>query len=124
MNKYIADKIRQQREKVNSPVPPKDSMADPPPKRQLQKPRIDFNRLQHQLLNASLDHGELQRCIDDVRKGRVYTFKNITTMLHCSKNKARLLFKDEPGVVRLGTSYRVPETVFQRVVNRMMRRSG
>jgi hypothetical protein len=124
MNKYIAAKIQERLEKINSPVSQKDSMAGPSANEQLQEPKIDFDRLQHQLLNASMGPYEIQLCIADVREGRVYTFKNITTMLHCSKNKARLLFRDEPGVVRLGTDYRVPDTVFRRVVNQLMRRRG
>ena len=116
MKKVIADKIRQ-RDKGTMPVSQKDSMADP-------QPKIDYGRIRHQWLVASMGPGEIERCIADVREGRVYTFKNITTMLHCSKEKARMLFRNEPGVVRLGTDYRVPDTVFQRVVNGLIRRRG
>ena len=124
MKRHIADKIQGRLEKIDSPVPPKDSMADPPPYEQLQKTKIDFDRLQHQLLIALMSPVEIDRCIADVREGRVYTFKNITTMLRCSKEKVRKLFAKEPGVVRLGTDYRVPDTVFQRVVSRMIRGRG
>lgn len=89
MKKVIADKIRQ-RDKGTMPVSQKDSMADP-------QPKIDYGRIRHQWLVASMGPGEIERCIADVREGRVYTFKNITTMLHCSKCQYRLKIPHSAG---------------------------
>jgi hypothetical protein len=66
---------------------------------------------------------EIDQCLDDVRQGRVHTLENITGMLRCCKETTRKIFNVEPGVVRFNHMYRVPDTVLERVLRRMMQRN-
>lgn len=82
---------------------------------------VGLDDLRVRLLRQPLDPAEIERCIEDVRKGRVHTLDDIAKMLRCSHELVRLNFRKEPGVVKFRQMYRVPETVLQRVLNRMMR---
>jgi hypothetical protein len=66
-----------------------------------------------------MDVADIDLCMDDVRNGRVYSFKVIVGMLRCSNTAIWRLFRKEPGVIRFNRVYRVPETVLRRVLNEM-----
>ena len=76
--------------------------------------------LQLNWVRMATSSAELERCCEDARQGRVYTFKMIARMFGCSNNTAWRLFRKEPGVFRLNSAYRIPETVLRRVLNRIM----
>ncbi|MBS1858313.1 MAG: hypothetical protein JST11_23280 [Acidobacteria bacterium] len=81
---------------------------------------LDIEELHRRWMKAAIGQTEIERMLDDVRKGHVYPLKRIAKMLHCSNNTAWRLFRNQPGVIRLNRVYRVPETVFQRVVSEIM----
>jgi hypothetical protein len=50
-----------------------------------------------------------------------FTINELAELLNMSFGKARLLIKDEPGVLKFGDKrmmYRIPESVVQRVLRR------
>jgi hypothetical protein len=61
-----------------------------------------------------------QQCLLEVNDGKVLTLKEITEKLHMSKETVRRTFMNEPGVIKIGGDYRVPQYVFDRVVIRAM----
>src|SRR5262245_47404342 len=79
--------------------------------------------LRRRWIRAAMDVGDIDRCLEDVRQGRVYTIKGISAMLQCSDNTIWRLFRKEPGVLRLRSSYRIPETVLQRVLTDILNKS-
>lgn len=58
----------------------------------------------------------LQRCLQDVKEGRVMTFKQIASTTGLSKETVRQIFRSENGVARIRTEYRVPICVFDKVM--------
>jgi hypothetical protein len=58
--------------------------------------------------------------LEDAQSGRMHTLDDIATKWRCSYEMVGKLFKDEPGVIRLGVTYRVPESVLRRVAARLM----
>jgi hypothetical protein len=58
----------------------------------------------------------MQRCLQDLREGRVMTFKEIAAKTGLCKETVRQIFKREPGVAKIRTEYRVPICVFDRVM--------
>lgn len=65
-----------------------------------------------------LSPGDWETLENDFREGRMYTFDEIAERLHCSYGAVRNLFMKEPGVVKLNSTYRVPESVYQGVLAR------
>lgn len=76
--------------------------------------------LRRRWVRAAMDQADIEKCLEDVRKGRVYSLQNLADMLRCSHNTIWRLFRKEPGVVRLKSVYRIPETVFRRVMQDIM----
>jgi hypothetical protein len=56
----------------------------------------------------------------DVTAGNVLTFDEIKDRLKISHELVRRTFRKEPGVIRIGSTYRVPISVYERVVTRSL----
>jgi hypothetical protein len=54
----------------------------------------------------------------EVNAVNTLTIEDVMLRLHCGKDKALRTFKREPGVVKIGKSYLIPQSVFDRVVRR------
>jgi len=50
----------------------------------------------------------------------VFTIRDVQARLHCAKDKALRLAKKEPGVVKIGKSYLIPRSVFERLIRRSL----
>ena len=114
MKRHIREMIDARRS--GRPTQPKLVQPKPSP-----PPPPDLAKVRLQLLNTSLTTEEVDRILADVREGRLYTFERIARMLRCHRDTVRKLFNEQPGVLRFRRIYRVPETVVQRVVAKMMR---
>ncbi len=71
-------------------------------------------------MKSAINNAEIERCVADVREGRLLTLVKLSRMLRCSRETARSIFAQGPGVLKFRGMYRVPETVVQRVLDRMM----
>jgi hypothetical protein len=63
-----------------------------------------------------------QQCVLEINEGRLLTFKQIAEKMQMTTNGVRLIFKTEPGVVKMNSEYRVPQCVFDRVILRTMKK--
>jgi hypothetical protein len=72
---------------------------------------MTVGQFQSNLKSGALDDEEVKRCIEDVSQGKVYTLENISRMLRCSYELTRQIFMDEPGVVNVRNTYRVPDGI-------------
>jgi AraC-like DNA-binding protein len=70
------------------------------------------------VLNTDL---AVQQGINDVWAGDLLTLKEVAEKLKVSKETVRRLFQREPGVLRVKSEYRIPQSVFERVALRCMR---
>lgn len=71
------------------------------------------------LVNDPLTKAALQ----DVQEGRVLTFKEICAKCRISKEFCRTTFAKDPNVFKLGTEYRVPQSVFDRFLVESLRKN-
>ena len=65
---------------------------------------------------ALISDAWIQRCLQDVKEGRVMTFKEIAAKTGMGKETVRQIFKDEEGVAKIRTEFRVPMCVFDKVI--------
>ena len=56
----------------------------------------------------------------DAKEGRLFTLQQIADRLQISHEQARRMFRREPGVVRIGSVYRIPENVLDRVLTQLL----
>jgi len=56
----------------------------------------------------------------DVTAGNVLMFDEIKDRLKISHELVRRTFRKEPGVVKIGSTYRVPLSVYERVITRSL----
>jgi hypothetical protein len=56
----------------------------------------------------------------DAAAGDVLTFDEIKDRLKISHELVRRTFRREPGVLRIGSTYRVPLSVYERVITRSL----
>lgn len=78
-------------------------------------------RLEGSLATRSLLHCvSHEASVSDAKDGRVFTFQQIADKLQLSHEQVRRMFRREPGVVRIGSVYRVPESVLDRVLTRLL----
>ena len=84
---------------------------------------VNLGKLRSRLTTGPLNPEEIEACIEDFRQGKVYTLASISKMLRCSHEKSRSIFSKEPGVVKVGVEYRVPDTIFKRALKSMMQGS-
>ena len=56
----------------------------------------------------------------DACNGSVFTFGQIAKRLQISHELVRRTFRGEPGVLRIGSTYRVPVSVYERVITRSL----
>lgn len=115
MKQRIADLIRQRNEGRSLKQPPAPKHPEP-------KAAELEQQLLVQRVSAGIERSEIEHCLADIREGRLYTFANISSMLRCSKETARILFRKEPGILKFRHVYRIPETVLQRVLSRLVQR--
>jgi hypothetical protein len=80
----------------------------------------EWDEIRLRWVKQAMHVAEIERCMEDVRLGRVYSIKTIAEMFHCSNNTAWRMFRNRAGVFRLRSSYRVPETVFNRVLHEIL----
>jgi hypothetical protein len=57
-----------------------------------------------------------QECLADINAGKVLSLKTISERLAISLRMAHKTFTKKPGVFRIGTTYRVPQCVFESYV--------
>jgi hypothetical protein len=60
--------------------------------------------------------------LDDMREGRVLTFKEICAKCRISKEFCRTIFASDPNVFKIGSEYRVPQSVFDRFLVKSLRK--
>jgi hypothetical protein len=58
--------------------------------------------------------------VREVNEGAALTLKDVQERLHCEKKKAIRLIKNEPGVMKIGKSYLIPQSAFDRVLRRSL----
>jgi len=58
--------------------------------------------------------------VREVNQGETLTVKDVQERLHCEKKKAIRLFRSEPGVMKIGKSYIIPQSAFDRVLRRSL----
>ncbi|MBS1858314.1 MAG: hypothetical protein JST11_23285 [Acidobacteria bacterium] len=114
MNKRIKELIRRRLEGKPLTAPPNPKSMSASRQSNLEKIASDKSHPFDQQCDP-------ERCLADLREGKVYTIANVSRMLRCGKDTAILLFRNEPGVVKLRKVYRIPETVLERVLKRIMR---
>ena len=68
-------------------------------------------------VNASEE--TLRNTFEDARSGRMFTLTELAELLKCSHETVSRKFKKEPGVVKIGRIYRIPEHVLKAVLRRM-----
>jgi hypothetical protein len=66
------------------------------------------------LMSSSL----VETVVREINEGNSLTLKDIQARLHCEKDKAVRIFRNEPGVTKIGKAYLIPQSVFDRVVSR------
>jgi hypothetical protein len=66
------------------------------------------------------DYVSSEASVSDAKQGQLFTFNQIAEKLQVSHEQVRRMFRREPGVVHIGSIYRVPESVLNRVLTRML----
>ena len=56
----------------------------------------------------------------NAKEGKVFTLRQIAAQLQISHEQVRRMFRYEPGIIRLGSVYRMPESVLDRVLTRLV----
>lgn len=60
----------------------------------------------------------VETAVKEINDGNSLTIPDVMQRLHCGKDKAVRTFKKEQGVSKIGKSYIIPQSVFDRVVRR------
>ena len=60
----------------------------------------------------------VETAVKEINQCNSLTTEDVMRRLHCGKDKALRIFKKEPGVSKIGKSYIIPQSVFDRVVRR------
>jgi hypothetical protein len=60
--------------------------------------------------------------LEDIREGRVLTFKEICAKCRISKEFCRTIFANDRNVFKIRTEYRVPQSVFDRFLVESLRK--
>jgi hypothetical protein len=58
--------------------------------------------------------------VEDINNGKVWLVKECAERWRCSTDRVIKTIKNEPGVFRVGSDYRIPQSVYQRILQRMM----
>lgn len=83
-------------------------------------PACELEIAKRHWVRAAMDQAVMEKCLEDIRKGRVYSLQDLADMLHCSHNTMWRIFRRQPGVIRIKSVYRIPETIFRRVMQDIM----
>jgi hypothetical protein len=60
----------------------------------------------------------VQQCLSEINQGKLLTLPEAAERLKMKHEAVRRLFAREPGVVKINSMYRIPESVFIRVMLR------
>jgi len=71
-------------------------------------------------LSVLVSSGQADTSVREISDGESLTIRDVQARLRCEKDKALRMFKKEPGVVKIGKSYLIPRSVFERVLRRSL----
>ena len=62
----------------------------------------------------------VETAVREISQSNTLTIKDVMERFHCEKDKALRIFKKQPGVSKIGKSYIIPQSVFERVVRQSL----